>query len=83
MDKLIKFATYLTSKNFVSVHSFTLYATIWMTGHAFFWAGTFAMATDKTGVEVALIIGAVTAPITYLQTAVFSTYSKSRNSNET
>jgi hypothetical protein len=74
---------WVSSKNFISVHSFTLYVTLWMTYHAYVWAGDFAFHTDKAGLEVALIIGAVTAPITYLQKVVFDTYSSSRNSDET
>ena len=78
-----KFITWLGNKNVISVHSFTLYVTLWMTYHAYVWAGDFAFHTDKAGLEVALIIGAVTAPITYLQKVVFDTYSNSRNTNET
>jgi hypothetical protein len=53
-----------------------------MTYEAFHWAGQFAFATDKQGIEVAAIIGAVTAPIALLQSAVFKVYSESRDKNE-
>ena len=72
------FITWFNEKNFVSVHSVTLYITLWMTWEAFHWAAVFAIETTKTGAEVALIIGAVTAPITYLQTKAFEIYSASR-----
>lgn len=72
------FINWFNQKNFLSVHAFTLYVTLWMTWEAFHWAGVFALATDKVGAEVALIITAVTAPITYLQTKAFEIYSASR-----
>ena len=52
--------------------------TVWMTWRAFQWATVFATMTDKSGVEVAAIIGAVTAPITYLQSAAFKAYLEGR-----
>lgn len=55
--------------------SVVLFMTLWMTWRAFEWAAAFASATSLTsGTETALIIAAVTAPITYLQTAVFKAY---------
>ena len=75
---MMDFIDWFKDKNFVSVHSFTLYVTLWMTFEAYKWAGLFALGTDKQGAEVALIIGAVTAPITYLQKSVFDIYSTSR-----
>lgn len=72
------FITWINEKNFVSVHSVTLYITLWMTFHAYEWAAVFATTTTKEGAEVALIIGAVTAPISLLQKAVFDIYSASR-----
>lgn len=53
--------------------------TLWMTWRAFAWAAEFAEATDKSGMDVAAIIAAVTAPITYLQAAVFKTYAEGRS----
>ena len=72
---LIKWAD---SKNFISVRSFVLYVTVWMTWLAFDWAAVFATTTDKTGSDVAMIIAAVTAPISVLQGFVFKVYSESR-----
>lgn len=55
--------------------STVLFVTLWMTYRAFEWAATYANVTSLTsGLEAAAIIAAVTAPITYLQTAVFKAY---------
>jgi hypothetical protein len=75
---LIKWAD---AKNFISVRSFVLYVTVWMTWKAFVWAAVFATTTTKTGADVALIIAAVTAPISVLQGFVFKTYVDSRGRN--
>ncbi len=48
--------------------------TVWMTWRAFEWAGHYAMTTTHSGLDTAAIIAAVTAPITYLQVAVFRAY---------
>lgn len=74
-----KFIAWFVSKDFVSVRAGVLYVTVWMTWLAFHWAGQFAFATDKAGAEVALIIGAVTLPITALQSFIFKVYSDSRS----
>lgn len=60
------------------VRRIVLFVTLWMTWAAFIWAAGFAEATDKSGVEVGLIIAAVTAPIAALQGFVFKVYSESR-----
>lgn len=75
VDSLID---WFSEKNFISVHSGALYVTLWMTYLAFDWAGRFAFATDKSGSDVALIIGAVTLPVSALQGFVFNVYSKAR-----
>jgi hypothetical protein len=69
---------WFNEKNFVSVRSGTLYVTVWMTWLAFDWAGQFAYSSDKAGSDIALIIAAVTAPITALQMFIFKVYSESR-----
>jgi hypothetical protein len=79
MQKLNELGTWFANKNFVSVRSGVLYVTVWMTWLAFDWAALFATTTEKTGAEVALIIAAVTAPISLLQGAVFKVYSDSRS----
>lgn len=60
------------------VRRIVLFVTLWMTWAAFVWAAGFAETTDKSGVEVGLIIAAVTAPIAALQGFVFKVYSESR-----
>jgi hypothetical protein len=74
----MNFIDWAENKNFISVRSFVLYVTVWMTWLAFDWAAVFATTTDKTGADVALIIAAVTAPISVLQGFVFKVYSESR-----
>jgi hypothetical protein len=55
--------------------STVLFVTLWMTYRAFDWAAAYASATSLTsGLEAAAIIAAVTAPVTYLQTAAFKAY---------
>ena len=60
------------------VRRIVLFVTLWMSWAAFIWAAGFAETTDKSGVEVGLIIAAVTAPIAALQGFVFKVYSESR-----
>jgi hypothetical protein len=75
---MMPFIRWADKRNFISVRSGVLYVTVWMTWHAFQWAAEFATTTDKTGSDVALIIAAVTAPISLLQAAVFKVYAESR-----
>jgi hypothetical protein len=69
-------------KNFVSVHSFVLYITLYLTWESFAWAAKFAMALPEGsitgGIGPAAVIAAVTAPVTALQVFAFKTYSQSR-----
>lgn len=74
----MRFIKWADAKNFISVRSFVLYVTVWMTWEAFNWAAVFATVTEKTGSDVALIIAAVTAPISVLQGFIFKIYSESR-----
>lgn len=74
----MNFLKWADAKNFISVRSFVLYVTVWMTWEAFNWAAVFATVTEKTGADVALIIAAVTAPISVLQGFIFKIYSESR-----
>lgn len=81
MNKFTKFTKWFSDSAFISVHAFALYFTLYMTGNAFYWSGVFAMdALEKgtAGAEIALIIGAVTAPISYLQKRVLEIYSEYR-----
>ena len=75
---MMPFIRWADKRNFISVRSGVLYVTVWMTWLAFHWAADFAMTTDKAGLDVAAIIGAVTAPISLLQAAVFRVYAESR-----
>jgi hypothetical protein len=70
---------WLERKNFVSIHAFMLYATMWMTWRITeqAWAYAFASHTSS-GVEAAAVIGAVTVPFAALQGFVFKIYSDSR-----
>jgi hypothetical protein len=55
--------------------------TVWMSWRAFDWAAQFASTNGVDGTEsvaIAAIIAAVTAPITYLQAAVFKAYLDSK-----
>lgn len=61
--------------------SAVLFVTLWMTWRAFTWAAAYASsmsATNETMLAAAAMIAAVTAPITYLQTAVFKAYIDSK-----
>ena len=54
--------------------SIVLFVTLWMTYEAFAWAATYASGLKVVDAGAALIIAAVTAPITYLQKVVFEAY---------
>jgi hypothetical protein len=56
---------------------FTLVVTVWMTWRASVWAlelATAWIATDKPGLEFAAVIGAVMAPLSFLQASVFKAF---------
>lgn len=69
---------WLERKNFISVHSLTLYITVWMSWEAFERMSAYALASRLDGIGTAAVIAAVTAPITALQVFIFKTYSESR-----
>lgn len=56
-----------------------LFVTLWMTYRAFTWASAFAATSTLDGVGQGAVIVAVTAPIAYLQKAVFEKYLESRS----
>jgi len=60
------------------IRRIVLFITLWMTWASFMWAAGFAETTTKSGVEVGLIIAAVTAPIAALQGFVFKVYAEGR-----
>ena len=64
--------------------SVVLFITLWMTWRAFDWAAGYAAGATVNGdsaVAVAAMIAAVTAPITYLQAAVFKAYIEAKGGN--
>lgn len=72
------FISWADRRHFISVRAVTLYITLWLTWESFHWAAEFAMATAKDGVQVGLIIAAVTAPVAALQGFVFKAYMDSK-----
>jgi hypothetical protein len=50
----------------------------YLTWESYRWSTEFATLTEKTGVEVAGIIAAVTAPVSVLAVMVFKSYVESR-----
>lgn len=76
----------LVQKNFVSVRTACLFASVIFTGWSFLWADNFAYAwlekggTD--GAQLALIIGAVTAPVSAMTRYIYGDYTKSRSGQQ-
>lgn len=69
-------------RQLLSVRSIVMYATLYDTWYAFEWAGRYAFSViDKSGTEVAMIIGAVTAPVSLMQAFVFKWYTETRGTN--
>lgn len=60
--------------------SIVLFTTLWMTYTAFDWAAVYAGGLAAVDAGAALIIAAVTAPITYLQKVVFDAYLEAKKS---
>jgi hypothetical protein len=61
--------------------SVVLFYTLYMTGRAFEWAGEYVKtvgAENDAMLAAAAMVAAVTAPITYLQAAVFKSYLESK-----
>jgi hypothetical protein len=77
IDRLNLFWDWVDNRSIIRRVSFGV--TILMTYQSFQWATEFASTTTKDGVEVGLIIAAVTAPIAGLQAFVTATYSSSRD----
>lgn len=68
------FLAWADRRHFVSVRAITLAITLWMTWRAFIWAAAFSTVSTHDGTGTALIIAAVTAPISALQAFIFKTY---------
>lgn len=82
MNNLIN---WINLKNFISVHSFALYVTLWLTVKVSFWAGEFAyfaVLEKMTGGDIALVIGAVVALTSALQGYVLHIYTQNRKGTE-
>lgn len=60
------------------VRRLVLFITLWLTWESFHWAAGYAVQTKLDGLGAAAVIGAVTAPISFLQAAIFKNYSESR-----
>lgn len=60
--------------------SIVLFVTLWMTYRAFDWAAVYAGSLTTVDASAALIVAAVTAPITYLQKVVFEAYIAAKES---
>lgn len=61
------------------VRRVVLFITVWMTWEAFWWGTSFVYKTSLTsGTDIALVIAAVTVPITALQKFAFDTYTSGR-----
>lgn len=62
------------------VRRIVLFVTLWMTWRSFTWAAEYATVYQAgAGADMALLVGAVTAPIAALQGFVFKIYSETRN----
>lgn len=58
--------------------SLVLFITLYLTWECYRWASEFAVGSDRTGIDIAAIIAAVTAPISLLQASVFKAYLESK-----
>ena len=76
---LNKFICWCDKRNFVSVRSFTLYITIWMTWEATRKAWIFAATSNLDGMGTAAVVAAVTAPLATLQAFAFKDYISSKS----
>jgi hypothetical protein len=56
---------------------------VWQTVDAYLWAKTFAYHVGTSGAELALVIGAVTVPVTILSGALFKFYDAARHDDGT
>ena len=56
--------------------------TLWMTVTAFRWSMSFAMMSDKAGVEIAAIIASIMTPLSVLQGATFTFQTKGEHDDK-
>lgn len=79
-ERIDKFFAWVVDKNFFSVRSFMLYASVYMTMYATKWAASYVHEVERfeNGTDVGLVVVAVTAPITAFTSFVYKWYSDSR-----
>lgn len=73
MERLVKLESAIGLRRTI-----VLFLSIWLAYDSYQWAAQFATWTDRTGIEVAAIIGAVTAPVSWIVIAVFKTYTEGK-----
>lgn len=73
LDRFVKLESALGIRRTI-----VLFLAIWLTYDSYQWAAQFATWTERTGVEVAAIVGAVTAPVSWIVIAVFKTYAEGK-----
>lgn len=69
-----RFLSWLDRRHFISVRAMQQYAAMWLTWEVSQWAFAYATIATGSGIEVAAIIAAVTAPVCALQGFLFSKY---------
>lgn len=79
MNTYDKFIVWLDRRHIVSVRSFTIYATVWMTWEATRQAWLFVAFSQFDGMGTAAIVAAIMAPISALQAIVFQQYMSEKN----
>lgn len=73
MERLVKLESAIGLRRTI-----VLFLSIWLAYDSYQWAAQFATWTDRTGIEVAAIIGAVTTPVSWIVIAVFKTYTEGK-----
>lgn len=74
-----KFISWMDRRHIVSVRSAVMGATVWLTFYVTYESFRFAFWSKMSGVEIAAVIAAVTAPVCALQGFVFSSYMKAKD----
>lgn len=78
-ELLTAFWDWVDNRNIV--HRLILFLTVGLTAKASLWGADYAWHSTRTGADVAMIVAAVTAPITALMKFVFDTYSEKRKAD--
>lgn len=72
-----RFLAWADRRNFISIRAATLGITVWMTWRVTVWAFSITqlwILSDKSGIETAAVVAAITAPFAALQAFAFKTY---------